>query len=599
MFRKNLILLILLFLFSVSGTGSVVALDTSEAEDLSDRVLTESEIAFLVSEKGEGQFLIKTDGLSDEQNIGQVLFPVWTAHNGQDDLIWHQGIRQSDGEYAVTVSISDHHFEAGLYQIHCYISDQQGTLLSVLIAQFSKENEVFQFTSQQATNDQYTIGFSGISSTNGLQQVLVPTWSETGGQDDIRWEEAQYLGDNSWKVNIDLANYKKSYDCYYSHVYLKDSAGNFIFLGQTQETIENPFLDEPVSSAFSADKENLAFTVSTDNLSDKAGVKNVIFAVWTDRNGQDELKWLTGTKNGNEYLAQVSAADHNFETGRYTVHTYVFGRENEVISVGADSLVMEKAKPVIEYDNAVLDNTFKLRIKNVSSDAGVAAVFLPTWSQQGGQDDLHFEQAAYIGSNSWEAKIDLENYGQVVDTFISHGYVQNRDGGMDYQLAATRRISQDTRTIYGNFAYPLSKSYKPNTADPTDWFGPRWGDIHEGIDIPAPYYAKCYSVCNGVVEKAGYFMGYGRYIRIKTVDRYGESVSFFYGHLQEINVSVGQTVTQGQIIGSVGGSGYNSNKIYIDNAYGPHLHFGAIANADDTIVNPEIWINFHNPYNNQ
>lgn len=592
-------LLILLIIFSVSGTGSVLALETGEAEDLSDSVSTESKFTLLVSEKGQGQFLIKTDGLSEEKNIGQVMFPVWTEHNGQDDLIWHQGVRQSDGEYGVTVSISDHHFEAGLYQIHSYISDQQGSLLAVLIEQFTKAKSEFQFDSQVVAGDQYTLCFSGISTANGLQQVLVPTWSETGGQDDIRWEEAQYIGNNSWQVTIDLANYKKSYDRYYSHVYLKDLSGNFIFLGQTQEIIDNPFLDESVSSTFWADKENLAFTVSTDNLSDKTGVKNVIFAVWTDRNGQDDLKWLTGTKNGNDYQVQVSAADHNFETGRYTVHTYVYGRGDEVISVGADSLGMEKAEPVIEYDNAVLDNTYKMRIKNVSSDAGVAAVFLPTWSQQGGQDDLRFEQASYIGNNTWEAKIDLENYGQVVDTFISHGYVQNQDGGMDYQLAATRRINQDTKTIYGNFAYPLSKSYKPNAADPTDWFGPRWGDIHEGIDIPAPYYAKCYSVCNGVVEKAGYFMGYGRYIRIKTVDRYGESVSFFYGHLQEIYVGVGQTVTQGQIIGSVGGSGYNSQKLYIDNAYGPHLHFGAIANADDAIVDPEIWINFHNPYSNQ
>jgi murein DD-endopeptidase MepM/ murein hydrolase activator NlpD len=598
---KKFMLLICLLTFFIADTGAVSALEVTEDDMLTEGVKSESNVSLEISETNQGQFLIKTDGLSTEQDIGSVLFPVWTEHKGQDDLIWHQGIRQSDGEYAVTVSISDHHFEAGLYQVHCYISDQQGNRLSVLIAQFTKEKPLFQFDSKQVTGDQYSISFSGISSTNGLLQVLVPTWSETGGQDDIRWEEAQYIGDNSWKVTIDLANYKESYDRYYSHVYLKDAAGNFIFLGQTQEMIDNPFLDESVSSAFSADKENLAFVVSTDNLADKAGVKNVIFAVWTDRNGQDELKWLPGTKNGNEYQAWVSAADHNFETGRYTVHTYVFGRENEVISVGADSLVMEKAKPVIEYDNAVLDNTFKIRIKNVSSDAGVAAVFLPTWSQQGGQNDLRFEQAAYIGNNTWEAKIDLENYNHVVDTFISHGYVQNQNGGMDYQLAESRQINQDTRTIYGNFAYPLSKSYKPNAADPTDWFGPRWGDIHEGIDIPAPYYAKCYSICNGVVEKAGYFMGYGRYIRIRTTDRYGESVSFFYGHLQEINVSEGQSVAQGQVIGLVGGSGYNNQiqKIYIDNAYGSHLHFGAIANADDAIVDPEIWINFHNPYSNQ
>jgi Peptidase family M23. len=63
-------------------------------------------------------------------------------------------------------------------------------------------------------------------------------------------------------------------------------------------------------------------------------------------------------------------------------------------------------------------------------------------------------------------------------------------------------------------------------------------------------------------------------------------------------VGVGQSVSKGQKIGSVGGSGYIAKDKYADNAYGPHLHFGAIANADDACVDPEIWIDFHNPYSN-
>lgn len=180
----------------------------------------------------------------------------------------------------------------------------------------------------------------------------------------------------------------------------------------------------------------------------------------------------------------------------------------------------------------------------------------------------------------------------------SHTYLIDKNGKPVMAQNSVKHILQNTATIYGDFAYPVNKSYKPNANDPTDWFGPRWGDIHEGIDIPAPYYAQCYAVANGVIEKAGYFMGYGRYVRIRTTDRYGESVSFFYGHLQEVKVSVGQTVTKGQVVGLVGGSGYDANNNYIDNAYGPHLHFGAIANADFECVDPEIWVDLHNPYDN-
>ncbi|WKY47963.1 GBS Bsp-like repeat-containing protein [Eubacteriaceae bacterium ES3] len=589
----------MIIVFTLFLTGSVLAIETDAGDITSEVIETENSYSLVISEAGGNQFQVKTVGLSDEENINTVTFPVWTERNGQDDIIWYNGELQSDGEYALKVSISDHHFETGMYHIHCYIAKRDGTILPVLTKQFQKEKTNFQIDDQTVIGDQYNIFFSGVNSINGVQEVLIPTWSESGGQDDIRWEKADYIGANSWKVSINLSNYQKSYDRYLSHIYLKDLDGNLNFLGQTKETIDNPFLTESVSSNLSPDTENMRFTVSTANLSTKAGVKDVYFAVWTERNGQDEIKWLAGTKVGNEYQAEVKLEEHNFETGKYSVHTYVYGRENEIISVGAESLSVEKATPIIEYDKAVLDNIYKVRIKDVSSSKGVNAVFLPTWSLDGGQDDLHFELASYLGDNTWEATIDLEKYNHVVDTFPTHGYIQNQEGGMEYQTCSNKVITQDTRTLYGFFAYPVSKSYKPNASDPTDWFGPRWGDIHEGVDIPAPYYAKCYSVCNGVVEKAGYFMGYGRYIRIRTVDRYGESVSFFYGHLQEINVSVGQTVSEGQVIGSVGGSGYNSQKIYVDNAYGPHLHFGAIANADDACVNPEIWINFHNPYSNR
>ena len=55
-----------------------------------------------------------------DKAIQGVSVPVWTAKDGQDDLVWHQASRQSDGSYKVRINVSDHKAEAGEYIVHLY-----------------------------------------------------------------------------------------------------------------------------------------------------------------------------------------------------------------------------------------------------------------------------------------------------------------------------------------------------------------------------------------------------------------------------------------------------------------------------------------------
>ena len=59
-----------------------------------------------------------------------VSVPVWTAQNGQDDLVWHQASRQSDGSYKVRINVSDHKAEAGEYIVHLYYV-QDGKMVGI------------------------------------------------------------------------------------------------------------------------------------------------------------------------------------------------------------------------------------------------------------------------------------------------------------------------------------------------------------------------------------------------------------------------------------------------------------------------------------
>ena len=83
---------------------------------------------------------------------------------------------------------------------------------------------------------------------------------------------------------------------------------------------------------------------------------------------------------------------------------------------------------------------------------------------------------------------------------------------------------------------------------------------HNGVDYSAPKGTPVLSVGDGVVDKAGWQNGYGNVVSI----RHGADKSTVYAHLSQLLVRPGQWVTQGQLVGLVGATGW---------ATGPHLHF--------------------------
>lgn len=122
---------------------------------------------------------------------------------------------------------------------------------------------------------------------------------------------------------------------------------------------------------------------------------------------------------------------------------------------------------------------------------------------------------------------------------------------------------QDTEKVYegGAFAWPTTSSMI------TSPFGFRIHPItgiytgHTGVDIGVGMGSPVYAAADGKVIVASY--GYGGYGVAVVID-HGSGISTLYGHNSSLNVSVGQTVTRGQVIASSGSSGWST---------GPHLHF--------------------------
>lgn len=83
------------------------------------------------------------------------------------------------------------------------------------------------------------------------------------------------------------------------------------------------------------------------------------------------------------------------------------------------------------------------------------------------------------------------------------------------------------------------------------------------------------AAADGVVTIATYSASAGNYVMIS----HGGGVSTVYMHCSSLNVSEGQSVTQGQVIAKVGSTGYST---------GPHLHFGI--RSGGSYVNPSNYV---------
>jgi murein DD-endopeptidase MepM/ murein hydrolase activator NlpD len=141
-------------------------------------------------------------------------------------------------------------------------------------------------------------------------------------------------------------------------------------------------------------------------------------------------------------------------------------------------------------------------------------------------------------------------------------YLTNDDGAIDYYdetgksakkfLVRKPVIAGIMRSGFGFRKHPILGYLK----------------MHTGVDWAAPNGTPIYASGNGVVEKAGWESGYGKYVRLRHTNGYETA----YGHMSGLarGIKPGVRVRQGQVIGYVGSTGL---------ATGAHLHYEIMVNS--------------------
>lgn len=147
-----------------------------------------------------------------------------------------------------------------------------------------------------------------------------------------------------------------------------------------------------------------------------------------------------------------------------------------------------------------------------------------------------------------------------------------RDGLVVDRITGFAQIFKEAGTtdVRGHsFPIPLryNYSYRSTWGDPRGWGGRR---VHEGCDIFAGSGTPVVSTSYGVVEVIGWNKYGGWRIGIRDLN----NVYHYYAHLRgfEKGLKHGSLVKPGQLIGSVGSSGYG--KPGTSGKFAPHLHYG-------------------------
>ena len=143
------------------------------------------------------------------------------------------------------------------------------------------------------------------------------------------------------------------------------------------------------------------------------------------------------------------------------------------------------------------------------------------------------------------------------------------------QIATSAGHSTKYRFIWPEPYAQISQPFGPTTY----WFEPPYGGyphFHTGIDLVEPYGSPVYAADDGVVALVGNSSGgYGNYVVIA----HSGGFNTLYGHLSTALVKVGQTVSQGTVVGLEGSTG---------NSTGAHLHFELRINQNP--VNPAPYL---------
>ena len=405
-------------------------IDYTAPKPSADLTITKSE--------SDGTFTITAKNLQGFDSYKEVKIPFWSHANGIKDIIWYTPTRQADGSYTVTAKASDHENADGKYEAQVFYVDAQGQnkFVKKAFIDYTAPKPSADLTITKSESDgTFTITAKNLQGFDGYKEVKIPFWSHANGMKDIIWYTPTRQADGSYTVTAKASDHENADGQYEAQVFYVDAKGQNKFVKKAFIDFKNQ--SRPTASLLiqNNNKDAGTFDVIIKDVYSPKGVRTVQVPTWSDKDGQDDIRWYEATRQSNgDYKVSVKASDHKNSTGKYHIHLYYI--QNDGSRVGVGSTTTE-----VEFRNA--QTKTQTGIKNVNSGAGTYTVTVDqapqgrriknirvaAWSQAH-QENLFWYSTAPSGMHT-EVQVSAANHQYQSGNYTTHVYVDYVDGGVE------------------------------------------------------------------------------------------------------------------------------------------------------------------------
>jgi murein DD-endopeptidase MepM/ murein hydrolase activator NlpD len=347
-------------------------------------------------------------------------------------------------------------------------------------------------------------------------------------------QTAQEINDKIDEKNADIAKIEQEIKAYQNELNS---------LGQQKTSLANSLKElEITRKKLSADMSVTQAKIDKTNLKIRSLGSQIVNKEESIANGNEAIK--LDLKKSSEYedytIAEILLSKDNF--------TDIWNDVDSIITV---------RKKIINTINEL--RNIKTELEDTRDETIVARTELESLKQKlADQKKIVDQNTAEKNKLLAQTKNNEANYQALVADRLAkkdalEKEIDSYESQLKYILDASKLPGK------GSLSWPVDSVYV------TSYFGPRWGKIHNGIDLRAAVGTPVKAAADGVVAGVGDTdqtcagASFGKFILIK----YNNGLATTYGHMSLTKVSKGQKVSRGQIVGYSGNTGYST---------GPHLH---------------------------
>ena len=379
-----------------------------------------------------GDFDIVVSDIVSPGGLKGVSLPTWSEANGQDDIKWYNAERQPDGTYRKRVRVSDHKNVEGEYNIHLYYVQNDGKLVGAggikTNVSLGKPKGNISIQNKNNVNGSFDVVISNVSAPYEVSVVSVPVWSEANGQDDIIWYTATQQANGTYKVTVESSKHKDSVGKYHIHLYYVRNDGQLVGVGGTTTNV-SAVKPQGKISIQNRNSETGDFDIVVSGIVSPGGLKNVSLPTWSEANGQDDIKWYNAERQPDgTYRKRVRASDHNNVQGEYNVHLYYVQNDGRLVGAGGIKTNVSISKPQgkISIQNKNNDTgEFDIVVSGIVAPEGLKTVYLPTWSEANGQDDVQWYTADRQADGTYRKHVYARDHKNNAGEYNVHLYYLN------------------------------------------------------------------------------------------------------------------------------------------------------------------------------